>query len=110
MKIKVCGLKYQDNIKQLSLLPIHYMGFIFYKKSPRYIDDVLDFDFMRALPKQIKKVGVFVNEPAYSILNTVAHYNLDVVQLHGDETEAACNELRAYVQVIRAFRINDTFC
>lgn len=109
MKIKVCGLKYQDNIEQLSLLPIHYMGFIFYKKSPRYIDDVLDFDFMRALPKQIKKVGVFVNEPAYSILNTVAHYNLDVVQLHGDETEAACNELRAYVQVIKAFRINDTF-
>ncbi len=34
MKIKVCGMKYSDNIKELSLLPIDYMGLIFYDKSP----------------------------------------------------------------------------
>lgn len=109
MKIKVCGLKYQDNIKQLSLLPINYMGFIFYKKSPRFVDDVLDFNFIKNLPKHIKKVGVFVNEPSNSIQNIVAHYNLDVVQLHGDETEVMCEELKPYAKVIKAFRINDTF-
>lgn len=109
MKLKVCGLKYEDNVKELSSLAIDYMGFIFYKKSPRYIDAQLSFDFIRTLPSHIKKVGVFVNESCYSVLNTVAHYNLDYVQLHGDESEKVCAELKPFVKVIKAFRVNDDF-
>ena len=109
MKIKVCGLKYQENIEDLSELNINYFGFIFYKKSQRYIADDLDFDFVRRIPKQIKKVGVFVNESVYSILNKVAQYDLDFVQLHGLESEEFCAELKPYVKVIKAFGVYDKF-
>lgn len=109
MKLKVCGLKHQSNIEELMNAKIDYLGFIFYKKSSRYIDDSISFDFVRQIPKHIQKVGVFVNETADNILNTVAHYNLDVAQLHGDESEKLCEELKPYVTIIKACRIHDHF-
>ena len=109
MQIKVCGLKYEENIKEINSLDINYMGFIFYKNSSRYIDDSLGFDFMRTIPKHITKVGVFVNEIVYSILNTIAHYDLDMVQLHGDESEIFCAELKPYAKIMKAIRIQDNF-
>ncbi len=109
MKLKVCGLKYQSNIEELINLNIDYVGFIFYKKSSRYIGESISFDFIRKIPKHISKVGVFVNETAYNVLNFVAHYNLDVVQLHGDESEEICEELKPYITVIKAFRIHNDF-
>jgi phosphoribosylanthranilate isomerase len=83
MKIKVCGLNSPENIFALSKLKIDFMGFIFYKKSIRYFNNALSFDEVRQIPKSVKKAGVFVNEPLYDILNTVAHFDLDFVQLHG---------------------------
>lgn len=109
MKLKVCGLKYEYNIAELMQLPIDYMGFIFYKKSPRYIDNIIEFDFMSSIPKQIKKVGVFVNESSNSILNYVAKYDLDFVQLHGNESPETCKELKSKVKIIKAFQITETF-
>ena len=109
MKLKVCGLKHEQNIKELMQLPIDYVGFIFYKKSPRFVAENLSFDFLRIIPKHIKKVGVFVNETNYSIFNQVAHYDLDMVQLHGDETSEICAELKTQIKVMKAFQINDDF-
>ena len=109
MKIKVCGLKHQSNIEELMQLPIDYMGFIFYKKSPRFVEENLSFDFMRTIPKHFKKTGVFVNENSYSICNKIAHYDLDMVQLHGNESPEICLELKSYTKVMKAFQINDHF-
>ncbi len=109
MKLKICGLKYPDNIKELSMSAVDYMGFIFYKKSPRYISNMIDFDFIRQLPKHINKTGVFVNEKTYKMFNLIAHYNLDTIQLHGEEPEEVCKELKPYVKIIKAFGIDDTF-
>lgn len=102
-------MKHRENIEQLSTLPIDYMGFIFYKKSPRYIDDKIDFDTVRAIPSHIKKTGVFVNEDVYSIFNAIAHYNLDVVQLHGEETIEVCKELKSHIKVMKAFQLAEKF-
>jgi phosphoribosylanthranilate isomerase len=55
MLIKICGLKYADNIEALAKLPIDMMGFIFYPKSPRYVDDMLDSSTFKNMPKTIKK-------------------------------------------------------
>ncbi len=109
MKIKVCGLKYQSNVNELFNLSIDYVGFIFYKKSLRYLDDEISFDYVRTIPSHIQKVGVFVNTDSYSIINSIAHYNLDVVQLHGDESNEFCNEIKPYSKVIKAFQIDDHF-
>ena len=109
MKLKVCGLKDAANINDVMNLNVDYIGFIFYKNSPRYFKDALTFDEVRKIPKHIKKVGVFVNEDLYKIFNAIAHYDLDVVQLHGNETVNQCVELKPYVQVIKAFGIHPNF-
>ncbi len=107
MQIKVCGLNNRENIVAISKMDIQLMGFIFYKGSPRHFNDALNFDEARQIPKTIKKVGVFVNEPVYSILNTIAHYDLDVVQLHGEESANDCKLLLPFVKVIKAIPVKD---
>lgn len=109
MKVKVCGLKYQSNIEQLMQLEIDYMGFIFYEKSSRFVNTNLGFDYIRTIPKYIKKVGVFVNENSYSICDKVAHYDLDIVQLHGEESPEICAELKSHAKVMKVFQINEDF-
>jgi hypothetical protein len=109
MKLKVCGLKHEHNIKDLIQLPIDYIGFIFYKKSPRFVEENLSFDFVSSIPKYIKKTGVFVNESSSSISDHIAHYDLDMVQLHGNESPELCAELKPYVKVMKAFQIQDDY-
>lgn len=87
MKVKVCGMKHAENIKALAELDIDYMGFIFYKKSPRFAETPIE------LPDRIQKVGVFVNESIDAILKKVKSFGLKVVQLHGHETTKFCEEL-----------------
>lgn len=87
MKVKVCGMKHPENIKALAELDINYMGFIFYKKSPRFAETVVE------VPENIQKVGVFVNEDIDAILEKVKSYRLKLIQLHGHETPAFCEQL-----------------
>ena len=92
MKIKVCGMKQSENIAELCRLPIDYIGFIFYEKSPRYCENELsNLDF---IPKNIQKIGVFVNEASEKIMKTVQTFGLDGVQLHGAETPDFCKNLK----------------
>ena len=90
MKLKICGMKYKDNISLISKLNPDYMGFIFYKNSKRFFDNEL----IPRLNKNIKKVGVFVN-PEIEYLNLIVKkHNLDLVQLHGDETNERIKEIK----------------
>jgi phosphoribosylanthranilate isomerase len=107
MKIKVCGLKDIKNIKKVTEAGIDFVGMIFYNKSPRFVNDSLSFDEARQI--NTKKVGVFVNEPLYSVLNSIAHYDLDFVQLHGKESPEYCKEIKTYIKIIKAFGIGDDF-
>ncbi len=90
MHLKVCGMREADNINALVGLEPDFIGFIFYSKSPRYVVG----NELPAIPKQIKKVGVFVNESEDYIMRMVASYDLDMAQLHGDETAELANSLR----------------
>ena len=104
MKLKVCGMKYKDNISLISKLNPDYMGFIFYKNSKRFFDNEL----IPRLNKNIKKVGVFVN-PEIEYLNLIVKkHNLDLVQLHGDETPDLISKIRD-VKIIKAFSIDKNF-
>ena len=109
MQVKVCGLKYPSNIKELIDLPIDYIGMIFYEKSPRYMNEEISVDFIKTIPASIKKVGVFVNEANQSIIEKISQYQLDFIQLHGDETSETCKELSEYTKIIKAFPMKDGF-
>lgn len=106
IKIKVCGMRDQENILEVARLRPDYMGFIFYDKTPRYVG--ADFMIPKDFPASTKRVGVFVNESVEEILKKVAAFNLDFVQLHGNETVAACAELKECgVGVIKVFSVDD---
>ena len=109
MKLKICGLKYTDNIKDVAKFTPDYMGFIFYQDSKRFVGEEFDPVFLNSLDLKIKKVGVFVNSTKDHILKNVKKYQLDFVQLHGDETSGYCNELCHDVKIIKAFGVDETF-
>jgi phosphoribosylanthranilate isomerase len=106
--IKICGMKYPDNILEVGSLLPDYMGFIFWEKSARYFDGLIP-----TLPKSIKKVGVFVNETVVNIIEKVVKYDLQAVQLHGKESVDFCVELRNKlakgIEIIKVFSIQDEF-
>lgn len=106
MNLKVCGLKYPENIKQVAQLKPDYMGFIFYPKSKRFVGD--DF-IMPTISPEIKKVGVFVNATASYIIDKVDEHKLDLIQLHGDENSGFCEVLNHFIPVIKAFGIDGEF-
>jgi phosphoribosylanthranilate isomerase len=106
-KIKVCGLKHPHNIKELSTLPIDMIGLIFYEKSPRYAGN-LDAKTLRTLLDSIQKVGVFVNESKLNILAKIKQYDLQLIQLHGNESPGFCQELKSCgIKIIKAFPIRE---
>ena len=109
MKIKICGMKFPQNIQAVAALKPDFMGFIFYPKSLRYAEP-LDSTALNALPESIKKIGVFVNENLENILTFVYKYKLDGVQLHGTELVGMCKELReSGLIVIKAFPIAEAY-
>lgn len=91
MRLKVCGMKYQDNIKAVAALQPDYLGFIFYEKSARYFQD----DIPEIL-QTIKKVGVFVDAEFQEVINTIKKHKLNVAQLHGTESPEYCIKLKRH--------------
>jgi phosphoribosylanthranilate isomerase len=103
IKLKVCGMKDPANIKAVAELGPDYMGFIFYRTSPRYVGEGF---VMPDLKSDAVAVGVFVNEGTEQILRK----GMKIVQLHGDETPLQVSELKDNgLTVIKAFAIDDDF-
>lgn len=100
-------MKDPENIKDLGKLPIDYMGFIFYDKSPRYAISLTGGD-TDIVPQKIKLTGVFVNAGLDYIAEKIVRYGLDIIQLHGNESPAFCENLHKTMPVIKAFSISDT--
>lgn len=104
MRIKVCGMREQENILDVASLGVDFIGLIFYPKSSRYVQQISSRagiipDF--ALPAiedrtacKAKLVGVFVDDMPQNIVTRVYNYGLDYVQLHGDETPVMIENLR----------------
>ncbi len=82
-------MKYQDNIQAVADLQPDYLGFIFYEKSARCFNTS-----MPDISKNIKKTGVFVNETLEFVLEQIQKYDLQAVQLHGEESTEYCKTLR----------------
>ncbi len=98
-------MKYQDNIKAVAKLQPDYLGFIFYKKSPRHFEDNIP-----ELPKGIKKVGVFVDEEVEFIVDHIEKHQLDAIQLHGNESTEICKLLQSTnKEIIKVFAMKHAF-
>lgn len=109
MKIKVCGNKYKKNLLQILKTKPDYIGFIFYKKSKRFVKGDFVSGFDTADFAKCKKVGVFVNASLKTVTGKIRKYKLDYVQLHGSETPEYCKELIAKTKIIKAFPVDEKF-
>jgi phosphoribosylanthranilate isomerase len=108
IRLKICGMRDTENIRSVASLQPDMMGFIFYKRSPRYVSE--SFGLPDDLPSTIRRVGVFVSESNDIIQQKVRSLNLDYVQLHGRESVEQCAELKsAGMTVIKVFSVDDQF-
>ena len=93
VNVKVCGLKRVEDIEMVNQAKPEFVGFVF-AKSTRKVSPELAKELIEKLDKSIKTVGVFVNEDPARV-NEIAEYcGLDIVQLHGEEDGAYCEEIR----------------
>jgi len=105
MKLKICGMKYQENMTEVAALQPDYLGFIFYDKSSRNFDTTIP-----ELSSSIKKTGVFVNEDLQIVIEKIKIFNLQAVQLHGEETPKYCSKLKSEaIEIIKVFSIKNEF-
>ncbi len=93
LKLKVCGMKH--NVAEVAELQPDYLGFIFYDGSKRNYHS----EEIPSLPFAIKKVGVFVNASLEEIMKTGKKYNLDIIQLHGEESPNFCASLKEEINL-----------
>jgi len=109
-KLKVCGLTQLGQIRELAVLKIDFLGFIFYKKSPRYVLNHLSLDEISEIDHQ-GKAGVFVNEDLEKIIEISEKADLDLIQLHGDESDDFILELRQKlnpeIKIIKVIRVGN---
>lgn len=106
IKLKICGMKDSENITEISTLQPDYLGFIFWEKSKRN----MTLDAIPELPETIKKVGVFVDASIQEIAAKINQYQLDVIQLHGNESVIFCRNVKKLgVEVIKVFSMNSNF-
>ena len=94
MVVKYCGITKEEEIQHLQQLPIDYVGFVFYKKSKRYVDKEQARRLRAKLKPSIPSVGVFVEEEIPKILNLLQEGIIQGVQLHGEEEEAYVLKLK----------------
>lgn len=107
--IKICGLKFEKNIREICALGPDLIGFVFAKSSPRYVEP--GFVSSLALSKEfplVGKVGVFVDETLGEVTRVTKVCNLQALQLHGIESPKYCEELKRQVpgvKLIKTFEI-----
>jgi len=103
VRVKICGI---TNLKD-ALSAIRFgadaLGFVFYKKSPRYIEPKSAKKIIEKLPPFVQKVGLFVHANSDEINSTCREFGLDLAQIHFDAEESLFDALEVpFIKVIRA--------
>ena len=106
-KVKICGLKSEEDISCANSLKPDYVGFVFLQGRPRYISPEKAAHLRRLLDPSIPSVGVFVNEPIEHVVSLLQSGIIQFAQLHGQESSDYAKKLKSLCgkPVIKAFII-----
>ncbi len=106
-KVKICGITNLEDAQAAIHAGCDALGFIFYRRSPRYIAPIKAREIIKVLPEKILKIGVFFNARERSIKRIAGRCGLNILQLHGNESPEFCRRFRGY-KVIKSFRVKDS--
>lgn len=112
-RIKICGVTRSEDACLCAAAGADFLGFNFYKSSPRYIEPKHArriIETLRAENLHVETVGVFVNETPEEVARIAHQANLNAVQLHGDEQAGDCRRLMDDgLRVTKALRVGADF-
>ncbi|MFH1360431.1 MAG: phosphoribosylanthranilate isomerase [Candidatus Omnitrophota bacterium] len=108
VKVKICGITQFGDAQLAVSLGAWAVGFIFYKKSPRYILPSRAREIIKSLPKKVIPVGVFVNAQESDIKRIAVYCGLKAIQFHGNEAPEFCAKFQGF-NTIKAFRVGKDF-
>ena len=109
VRVKICGITNLKDARQALESGASFIGFNFYRRSPRYITPSAARRILQRLPERVKSVGVFVNESEDKVLTIAHHVGLHYLQLHGEESPGTVARLKRTLPVIKAIRVRDSF-
>ena len=100
--VKICGLTREEDALAAARLGAHALGFVFYTRSPRYVESARAAAIVRVLPPFVTSVGLFVNAQVGDVERVLDEVPLDLLQFHGEETPAYCAQFRRpYIKALR---------
>jgi len=105
--VKICGLKDPENLQAAIDAGARYVGFVFYEPSPRNVTFDIAWNLARAVPTGVRSIGLFVNPTDEQLERILTGVQLDMIQLHGDETPGRIAEIKARynMPIIKAIRV-----
>ncbi|OFK89328.1 MULTISPECIES: phosphoribosylanthranilate isomerase [unclassified Eikenella] len=107
-KIKICGFTRPQDAQAAAELGADAVGLVFYAKSKRCVDAAQAAEITAALPPQVVKVALFVNESAEQIRRILGTVPIDIVQFHGDEAPEFCRQFgKPYWKAVRVQSAQD---
>src|SRR6202041_3698555 len=105
VKVKICGITNLADAQTAVKHGADFLGFNFYRKSPRYVAPAVAARIVKRLPKRVKAFGVFVNEPEADVLRIAHQVKLQQLQLHGDESPETVERLQREFAVMKAIPV-----
>jgi len=108
-KIKICGLFREQDIEFANEAKPDFTGFVFAKKSKRFVNAKQAENLRKNLAKEITPVGVFVNAKIDDIISLQKNGIIDIIQLHGNEPDEYIKELKnkCKAKIIRALNLTN---
>ncbi len=101
-RVKICGITRVEDMHAAVSAGADAIGLVFYDASPRAVDLAVAADIVTHTPALVTTVGLFVNASAQRVNDVLAQVALDMLQFHGDETDAFCRQFgRPYMKAIR---------
>ena len=107
VKVKVCGITNLEDAQLACRLGADALGFIFFKKSPRFVTPATAKSIIDSLPPFVDTVGVFVNALLSEINQILKTVPLKLIQLHGDESPDYCQKIS--LPALKVFRVKNGF-
>jgi len=107
VKVKICGITDLRDALKAHELGADFVGFVFFENSPRKIDPEHARVIIDGLPKDLMKVGLFLNQDAPVVRSIAERCRLDILQLHGDEDRRYCKRLGGDFKIIKSFKVKD---